>query len=657
MFLTSIRKNKATILTLMTIFAVMGILGCGMRQSQTGSLSGRIVNSSGDAVPNAKVYSIFAEEDQVYTGGDGGFYLAELPAGLNNIVILHDDYAVEERSIEVRSNETTVVEAIKLDQANAPHKISNVTVAEVSSSTARITWKTYRSVACNIDYGVTQGYGQIYREERAAVEHVAVLKSLSPETLYHFRVQYIDESAVSHYSYDFPFKTDMGDRPSMPQSISVAGFTELGKVTLNWEAATGSSVVGYSILRREKGGEWQQINDNTIPANIKTYTDQNLETGRLYQYSVVSVNSVGATSALKSSNTIFVPGVVGRDLVLESSDSPIILTTDLIIAAGANLQVASGVQFQIAEKDSMGLGLDEDRVEILVHGRIALNGTEDNPVAFRPLDGSGRRDHWAGIKILSSKTGISEFHHVNIFGCTDYALNVEAKDFKVNNIKVKYCENGLRLKGIDNFVYLDACKFEEIASAALYIEECRRINVHSCQFDGVNTGIYNQTTDSEDQLDVQDTDIEASKYGIRGIIGKSKIKNVLIVSPSGVGMEFTNFLNTRDNYVDHCTIDALNGIIVKLGTVVMENNIVTATSLSGETGINNLSVITPTYDFNNVYGFATPYSGCGLGDNSLQITPKFVGGIPYDYNLLTDSTLKLEDRYGNEMGRYGPSRL
>ena len=100
MFLTekiSVRNLLLPAILLAIFASLASLTGCGMRQSQSGSLHSRLIDASGNAVDNAEVFSIFAEREKVLSGLDGGFYLSELPAGINNIVILHPDFAIEER--------------------------------------------------------------------------------------------------------------------------------------------------------------------------------------------------------------------------------------------------------------------------------------------------------------------------------------------------------------------------------------------------------------------------------------------------------------------------------------------------------------------------------------------------------------------------------
>ncbi len=631
--------------------------GGGLRQSQTGSLSSRIIDADGNAVVNAEVFSIFAETEKVRTALDGSFYLSEIPAGLNNIVIIHPDFALEERQVDIKSSGATVVDFIRLDKANAPHRISDIRVVSVATTSAVITWNTYRSVICSIDYGTTTSYGGIYREQRPTEMHEAVLSDLKPETLYHFRVQYIDDNAATYYSYDFSFRTESGDRPAAPRQVQLAPLVALHKVTVQWEAALGQSADGYNVYRQSDGGDWAKLNETPLSKNTLEYTDQTVEAGMFCRYAVAAVNAFMAESEKSTTASIFVPGIITRNVSIKTAQSPVKLYADLIIAAGAHFVVEAGCEFLIADNDAFASGADEQRIEIVAHGRLALEGTREKPVKFGSLGGSGKRDHWSGIRILSSLTGISQIQHVQIFGCSGYAVDVTTDRVKIDNLAVSYSESGLSLDGLRDFIELESCSFNEIRSIGLRVSRCRRVLLNNSAFIEVGEGIVNFTDYADDQLLVKNSELDCINTGVRGVFGKLRFLNSLFVVSEGTAMIFENALNTRENYVDHCTIEARNGIVIRSGEFVIENNIINNRGLAGEVGINNTSILTPDYAFNNVYGFGSAYSGCAGGLGAIQTDPKFVGGNPYSYALQADSSLRLQDRYGSEMGRYGSSRL
>ncbi len=661
MFLTekiSIRNLLLPAALLAIFLSLAGLTGCGLRQSQTGSLHSRVIDASGNAVVNAEVFSIFAEREKVLSGLDGGFYLSELPAGINNIVILHPDFAIEERQIEIKSGDSTVLDFIRLDKANAPNRISDVKVVKTASTSAEISWNTYKSVICNVEYGTTIFYGSLIREQRPANEHRLVIEGLLPETLYHFRVQYLDEKNASYFSYDYSFKTEGADRPSAPASLNIRPFTALGAVEVEWQhAASGFPAASYNLYRQVKGGEWLKINENIIDARAVSHVDRAAVTGSFCRYALKAVNSLGAESEATVSEMVFIPGVISQTTVLTLADSPVRLYSDLIVAAGASLVIEAGTEILVSETDSLAAGSDEQRVEITVQGRIEIVGSAESPVVFAPLNGSGRRDHWAGIRILSSQTGISDISHARLFGCNGYALDVAALNMRISNLEISYSQYGLRLDGIREVMSLSSCRFNEIASVALELKNCRRLTVENGLFSEVHTGIVTSTDKNEDQVIVKDCDIYATAVGIKGIWGRNRIIRTLIVSHEGSGIVCDNILHSYDNYIDHVTIDARNGILVKAGNVTIQNNIVVDRYQKGSVGIENLTVFMPEYGFNNVYGFAENYRGCSGSTGALSIDPKFAAGNPYDYRLMSESTLKLQDIYGSELGRYGVSRL
>ncbi len=633
------------------------LTGCGSRDSNTGSFRSRLIDNKGDAVINAKCFSLFNEDEVVYSGLDGSFRLSELPAGLNNIIIQHNEYAFEQYQVEIKSDQETVIDFIKLDKLSASNRISNVKIGAVTSNSVEINWKTYKDLCCNIHYGTTTGYGSFVSEERPGKTHYYLLKGLSPETVYHFKVQYLDEYSNSYSSYDYTFRTASGEVPAKPSSINFADMTELGIVGVNWTAPSASvSVVGYNLYRQVKNGSWTRVNGNVI-TGATSYNDIEAETGVFCRYAVTAVNNQGAESDKTISDLIFIPGVVKNDITLKKTDSPIKLTADLIIPMGINMVVEAGTEFQVAERDSFRAGSDENRVEILVHGALTVNGTKEEPVLFTPLDGTGQREHWAGIRVLSSHTGISAIRNAHLFGCSGFAVNINSENVAVSGLTIKHSNGGIRLENVKENVEIADCVFDDIASVAVSINKCFHIVLKDSKITNSYIGVENYTNSTFDQTFVRNTDIYTTNTGITGIFGNSTIVNTLVVSPNGIN--YKNILKSDGgNIVDHNTVDAKNALIIDTGNLTIKNNIFVNTHNTGEVGIQYKDALyTPTYIHNDIYGFATPNSGCFIGTQSVAIDPGFVGGSPFSYELGETSLLLINDEFGLELGRYGDSRL
>jgi len=448
-----------------------------------------------------------------------------------------------------------------------------------------------------------------------------------------------------------------------PSYAETRPINQMNQITVAWNAPIlGKSVTGYNIYRRHKLvkraelSDWVKLNDSPVDAKTFEFTDLTVESGKFYRYGVTSINQFGVDSEKEITDMVFATGVLNEETVLTADDSPIELHADLIVAAGVNLLIEGGTEILIGEKDSNSSGLDEERVEILVYGQITIDGIAGKPVVFAPLNGSGRRDHWAGISVITDSQLVSRISHASLFGCIGYALNIKAKEVSVNNLSVSYSNGGVSLDGVRSVLDLDNCSFYEIASVAVNISDCYRVSLANSVIKDASVGVITLNTNANNQTVVKNTDIYVSELGIKALFGKGIIANTLVVCKDGTGILCENALSSSGNYIDHVTIDALNGIDILNGNFTVKNNIITNSQALGNTGIINRTSENPVYNFNNVVGFGVLYQNCQKGPNSISFVPNFVGGNPYDYNLKPTSILIFADEYQKELGRYGVSR-
>lgn len=659
-----IKQNLAPVFIPVILLFFVIFMGCGMRASNSGGIIGRVVDSEGRVIVNARVVSIFDENQISYSNLSGAFELAELPAGRHNVVINHPDFNLEQYFAEVSAGKVTDLGMIKLSSITLSDKISDVKSEYVASSSALIIWKTDKERVCSVVYGTAyNNYTKSSREIRAAKDHELILIDLIPETLYHFRVQFEDENGNKFYSYDYSFLTGESDVPMKPSYAETRPINQMNQITLAWNAPIlGKSVTGYNIYRRHKLvkraelSDWVKLNETPVDAKTFEFTDLTVESGKFYRYGVTSINQFGVDSEKEITDMVFATGVLNEETVLTADDSPIELHADLIVAAGVNLLIEAGTEILIGEKDSNSSGLDEERVEILVYGQITIDGIAGKPVVFAPLNGSGRRDHWAGISVITDSQLVSRISHASLFGCIGYALNIKAKEVSVNNLSVSYSNGGVSLDGVRSVLDLDNCSFYEIASVAVNISDCYRVSLANSVIKDASVGVITLNTNANNQTVVKNTDIYVSELGIKALFGKGIIANTLVVCKDGTGILCENALSSSGNYIDHVTIDALNGIDILNGNFTVKNNIITNSQALGNTGIINRTSENPVYNFNNVVGFGVLYQNCQKGPNSISFVPNFVGGNPYDYNLKPTSILIFADEYQKELGRYGVSR-
>jgi signal peptidase I len=85
--------------------------------------------------------------------------------------------------------------------------ISNITEADVSSNSVRITWETDQLATSKVEYGSDSSYGVTEEETSYVSNHSLTLNSLSPSTTYHYQVSSKNKAEKKAFSEDCSFTT------------------------------------------------------------------------------------------------------------------------------------------------------------------------------------------------------------------------------------------------------------------------------------------------------------------------------------------------------------------------------------------------------------------------------------------------------------------
>lgn len=86
--------------------------------------------------------------------------------------------------------------------------ITDISISEVSETTATITWTTDEAATSQVEYGKTTGYGSTTPlDENLVTSHSVTLVGLKPNTTYHFRVKSKDTGGKEAASEDNSFVT------------------------------------------------------------------------------------------------------------------------------------------------------------------------------------------------------------------------------------------------------------------------------------------------------------------------------------------------------------------------------------------------------------------------------------------------------------------
>ncbi len=646
---------------LLIAFAVLlvSMTGCGLRESRTGGIKGYLVDRQGDAVVGARVLSIFEYTKEAYSGLDGSFYLEEVPEGKNTLYIEHRNFQKMEYFVLVEGSKLTLVEEIVLAPFDSNAQIDKVEKPQVTSDSAIIRWTTFNEILCWLEYSEDQSYSESIMEMRPSKTHEIKISGLKPETYYNYiiRCEAPDGSVLSSFAYSF--FTAEGLRPYPPKNLEVTGFEGVKNAVFSWEAPEKKrAVAGYNIYRQEKGEDWLKVNSQPVDSTQTNYADTSLTPGTFCRYGLVSVNAKGIESEKILTPYIFVPGYLNKDLHIAEADSPVKIYGDIIVNPSVNLSIEAGTELLIAGSDAVKSGSDIDKTEILVYGRMEALGTAEKPIVFAPLDAVYKREHWGGITIFSVNSLPSALSHIHISGTASHAILATAPSIRLENIHLRYSGAGLKFKNVIE-VFLNDSAIEDLEGTAIEIENCGRSYLKGLKIKDVEQGLEVSSNEKNQYFEMSDTDIYAEQVAVKGVFGRSKIFNVLAVSDRGTGFEYLDSLSgNKSNFLDHVTVDALRGVVIRKGEVSIANNIFVNRFMQGLVGITYESSLgEPEYGFNCVYGFDELYRGCHAGGGATSADPRFEWTGEEPYRLKYDSGARFADQYAMEAGRYGLSKL
>lgn len=111
---------------------------------------------------------------------------------------------------------SAVAAAVSVTVNNPPPVLSAVSVSGITSSGAIVAWVTSVPADTQVDYGPTAAYGSSTLLDPSLVaSHAQILASLTPGTLYHYRVKSRNGSGALAVSGDFTFTTLAAADPSL----------------------------------------------------------------------------------------------------------------------------------------------------------------------------------------------------------------------------------------------------------------------------------------------------------------------------------------------------------------------------------------------------------------------------------------------------------
>lgn len=169
--------------------------------------------------------------------------------------------------------------------------ISSINSSSITSSGATITWTTNESSDTQVEYGTTTSYGSSTTLNTALVtSHSQSLSSLTPNTLYHYRVKSKDAAGNLATSADNTFTTLAN--PPVISNVQATSITATS-VTITWttDRAT-TSKINYGLTSSHTSST---VKDTTLVTS-HSVSIGGLSSSTLYHYQVESTDSGNLTS-------------------------------------------------------------------------------------------------------------------------------------------------------------------------------------------------------------------------------------------------------------------------------------------------------------------------------------------------------------------------
>jgi hypothetical protein len=177
---------------------------------------------------------------------------------------------------------------------SVPPVISNLSIVDITSTSAKVSWQTDEAADSKVDYGLTASYelGSII-DGALNTTHLIPLTGLLPNTQYHVRVHSKDASNNESISSDKIFQT-LKDAVS-PTNVSNFTVTAGDSLNLlNWVNPTDFDFAGVLIKRSTTGYPLNSSEGLTVFNGIATsYADSGLINGTTYYYTAFAYDTSG----------------------------------------------------------------------------------------------------------------------------------------------------------------------------------------------------------------------------------------------------------------------------------------------------------------------------------------------------------------------------
>jgi len=499
-------KKIKLLLIILSLLVVSVHIGCMSSETPAkGGISGTVVDSFGNALSGVRLAT---PEASVLSDVYGRWTLESLPPQQTEIVATRESYQTQQKMIEVRSGE--IIEDVKFSMA-ADGDIYDITVSELTSSKAIVSFRTKKQATAYVKYGVN-GLHEFTTPK--AIEstflHVFELNNLTPASTYNYVCVAEDIDGRILESETLSFTTAYTVRGEPPTGVKLSKIADSNIIQISWNANTEADFSGYKVYRSEsaKGpfAERAKMSQNS-------YSDMEVNAGTKYYYYATRLSGSGNESPPSTTASFLMPGVVTVNTVWTSQNSPYILTGDLRVMPGVSLVIDKGVSIGVEKEDQWDKGTSTNIIDILVQGTLMIQGTEASPVSMTSVSSAPKAGDWSGITFdttadlntsvvkglqlscavdgIKGLAGIPEIMDSRIFNCRQSGIQCSSSstDISISKVSIDTCASGLLIKDNSANVKIKS----NVLLRCIYGIVCRgnqvsEIKENTIQFSGV-TGI------------------------------------------------------------------------------------------------------------------------------------------------------------------------
>lgn len=264
-------------------------------------------------------YKVFRNDELIATTRDDQYSESGL---LESTTYAYRVSAYDATDNESEKSAPLIITTLQSD-TDAP-VISNISVSNITSSSALISWQTNEPATSRVEYGFSASYGVEKFDGSLVSDHSLVLAGLSGGTTYHFRVRSTDGSGNSAFSVDQTFETLFAPDTTPPAAISDLSVGDFGPTFADifWTAPGDDDITGqaklYDIRR-----SMNPINDSnwnsaikltgepipTLAGTVQNYLAIGLNPGTTYYFAVRSTDEAGNESALSNVVSVTTPTI------------------------------------------------------------------------------------------------------------------------------------------------------------------------------------------------------------------------------------------------------------------------------------------------------------------------------------------------------------